>query len=116
MIGHSLAKNAKRANRCRVCGKYFRYRRAEVQYLCASHRSQKSLPGGKYKIITFVDGLSEDQEDFLATMMDVEINKMHLVDLAQGCGMDGAVVQHLGSGTFYKIERGEFIEMQKPAG
>ncbi|MHB0966003.1 MAG: hypothetical protein ACYC36_06055 [Bellilinea sp.] len=116
MVEHSSAKNAKRAARCRVCGKHFRYRGDEVQYLCVSHRSQKKLRGGKYKIITFVEGLRDEQEDFLAAMIDIEIKKIHLVDLAQGCGMDGAVVQHIASGAFYKIERGEFIEMQKPAG
>ena len=111
------AKNAKRAARCRVCGKHFRYRGVEIQYLCVSHRSQKKLPGGKYKIITFVEGLRDEQEDFLAAMVDIEIKKTHLVDLAQGCGMDGAVVQHVASGTFYKIERGQFVLIYKmPAG
>ncbi len=35
MTEHSPAKNAKRANRCRVCGKYFRYRGAVVQHVAS---------------------------------------------------------------------------------
>lgn len=78
--------------------------------------SHKYIPRGRYKIITFVDGLREDQEDFLATMMDVEVKKMHLIDLAQDGGMDGAVIEHVASGTFYKIELSQFVMIQKPAG
>ena len=102
-----------RFNRCRTCGKKFRYIGEVTKYLCLEHSQSCVAPRGKYKIITFVDGLCIDQEDFFAGMMDTVVYRTHLCDLAQDGGMDGIVIQHLASGSFYKIERGNFILIHK---
>ena len=102
-----------RTNRCRACGKVFYYTDTEKQYLCLRHKGSCLAPRGKYKIITFVEGLTEDQEDYFAGMMDVVLWRTHLADLAQGGGMDGIVIQHVATGSFYKIECGKFVLIHK---
>ena len=106
-----------RSQRCRVCGKVFNYRDTERRYLCFEHAGSCLAPRGKYKIITFVDGLAEDQIEHLIVMTDRIMFRTQLCDLAQGGGMDGVVVQHVASGEFYKIESGQFVLIYKmPAG
>ena len=102
-----------RANKCRACGKMFSYKDTEIQYLCFQHQDSCLAPRGKYKIITFVEGLTEDQEDYYAGMMDTVLWRTHLSDLAQCGGMEGIVIQHITSGSFYKIECGQFILIHK---
>ena len=70
-------------------------------------------PRGKYRVVTFTEGLTEDQEDFLAGMMDMVLWRSHLIDLAQDSGMDGVIVQHEGGGGIYKIMDGNFIFMHE---
>ena len=70
-------------------------------------------PRGKYRVVTFTEGLTEDQEDFLAGMMDMVLWHSHLIDLAQDSGMDGVIVQHVSSGTIYKIVGGIFVVMRE---
>jgi len=64
-------------------------------------------------VVTFIEGLTEDQEDFLAGMLDMVLWRSHLIDLAQDGGMDGVIVQHEGSGGIYKIKGGNFIFMHE---
>ena len=100
-------------SRCRVCGRVFSYTGERRQKLCPEHAGSCDLPRGMYKVVTHADGLTDDQEDFLATMVGTTIKKMHMIDLAQGCGMNGAVVEHVASGTFYKIESSQFVIINK---
>lgn len=98
---------------CAVCGKSFVWRDNGIrQTRCSTHRKIRNIPSrGYYVVVTFCDGLSSDQEDFLARMIDRKLTRRMLCDFVLARNLDGAVVQHIQSGTFYKVMDGELIKI-----
>lgn len=95
----------RRGNCCEVCGAAFVYNDdGFTQTHCKKHRKLRGIPArGYYVVITFIDGLSIDQEDFLARMIDRKLTKCALEDFVLSNSLEGAVIQHRPSGDFYKV-------------
>lgn len=82
------------------------------QTRCRMHRKIRNIPArGYYVVMTFVDGLTPDQEDFLARMMDRRLTKKMLEDFVITHVLDGAVVQHCRSRALYRVFNGGMVKI-----
>lgn len=101
-----------RVNCCEVCNRPFVYKwDGETIRRCRQHRKRLPIPAGRYLVVTFVDGVDEDQEVWLASMLGRVLYAAALADFIDGGGMDGAVVQHQTSGRMYRIEASKLVRL-----
>ncbi len=101
-----------RVNCCGVCNQSFVYRwGGETIRRCRQHRKRLPIPAGRYLVVTFMDGLDEDHEVWLAGMLGRVLYAAALADFIDGGGMDGAVVQHITTGRMYRIEASKLVRL-----
>lgn len=105
----------KRVSVCEVCGEAFVWIDQGIpQTRCRKHRQKISVPRrGYYAVITFCDGLTVDQEDFLARMIDRRLTARMLRDFLVTGTLHGAVVQHLRTKQMYKVDGRRLVKLDE---